>query len=206
MQKNIQQWIALDIDDTLADTVWYLILNLQKHIWNPENLSVDEIISKYKYTFNIPYYNNKQSEKIINDILTSNQKQKNIKPIKWTQTYIKKINKIVPIKAYITTRPDCIYDGTAKWLKDNWFPTAEIIMRPPNIKTQDWNKRKAEILQKLYPNIIWIIDDNAWLIEHIDNSYQGKIFLYDKEGNKEKTQAGKNREKIYTTIQNIYQQ
>ena len=43
----------------------------------------------------------------------------------------------------------------------------------------DSSKWKAQILQKLYPSIVGIIDDNPGLAEALPGDYKGVFFLYD---------------------------
>ena len=63
-QKLIKtKGLAVDIDETLSWTIGYWIEHMQEKFGNPENLSVKEMVKKYKYTQNIPYY---QTEEILN--------------------------------------------------------------------------------------------------------------------------------------------
>lgn len=105
--------------------------------------------------------------------------QENLPLIEDANVYLNKINDIIPIVAYITVRPKIVLPGTKIWLDKHNFPTAPIIARPKNVLHTDGNKWKAGILQKLYPQIIGIIDDNAKLLEFLDQKYQGVVFLYD---------------------------
>jgi NADH:ubiquinone oxidoreductase subunit D len=50
--------LAVDIDETLSNTIAYWLEKLQKKFSNPDNLIVKEMVEKYRYTQNIPYYQN----------------------------------------------------------------------------------------------------------------------------------------------------
>lgn len=176
---KLQRWLALDIDETLSGTVWYMVKDMQKLFWNPENLSAPKIVEKYRYAQKVPYW---QSEKITNWIekkICSNAMQTKLPVIPWAKAFVAKIHKIIPIAAYITVRPLKVLEGTKKRLKDNGFPSAPIIMKPDAIPREQWNTRKAEVLQTLYPQIQGIIDDNDGLLKELKKNYMWTVFVYD---------------------------
>ena len=148
---------------------------MQKRFGNPEKLSVEEMIKKYKYTKNIPYWQTKEALEWISKMVESDELQENLSVIKNSASTLRKINKIIPIVAYISTRPQKVIDGTRKWLVKNKFPKADIILRPG----KDGNKWKAKVLEFLYPKVSAIIDDNPSLIKYLSKNYKGTIFLYD---------------------------
>lgn len=47
--------LAVDIDETLSWTLKYWVEKMAEKFGNPENLSVLEIIKKYRYSQNVPY-------------------------------------------------------------------------------------------------------------------------------------------------------
>jgi hypothetical protein len=171
--------LAVDIDETLSYTIGHLVSQLQENFGNPENLSVKEIIEKYRYTQNVPYWQHDEAKAWIDKEIHSNELQENLPLIEDANIYLNKINTIIPIAAYITVRPTSVIDGTRNWLKKHNFPEATIITRPMEVPHSDGNKWKARILQELYPQILGIIDDNAKLLEFLDKDYKGVVFLYD---------------------------
>ena len=50
------QGLALDIDETLSSTNRFWIQTLTEKFGNPENLSCEEIVSMYRYTQNVPFW------------------------------------------------------------------------------------------------------------------------------------------------------
>lgn len=91
---------------------------------------------------------------------------------------VQKINKVVPIVAYITTRPQSVIQGTKKWLKKHNFPQKQIISRPTKVTHSEGNKWKARVLEILFPQIIGIIEDNAGLVKNLSGKYKGIVYLY----------------------------
>ncbi|MCX6722664.1 MAG: hypothetical protein NT094_01175, partial [Candidatus Staskawiczbacteria bacterium] len=177
MEKNTKG-IAVDIDEVLSQTAlsWMDIVN--KKFGNSENLSAAELLKKYKLTRNVPGWQNG----IINDFLesmrVSNEFYENIAVIENSIEYLNKIDKIIPVHCYLTTRPQVIFEGTKKWLKDNGFPDRDVIMKPNEIPTKDGNAWKVGVLDSLYPDIVGIIDDNPEVIDLLPETYKGTVLLY----------------------------
>jgi len=170
--------LALDIDETLSFTIGFLVENLSKKIGNPEKLTAKEVFLKYRHTINVPYWQNGEAEKIVDEIINSNEKQKELPLIENSSDVVAQINKIIPIVAYITNRPSLIREGTNYWLRKNGFVKAKVIMRPKNVNKKLGNKWKAGVLRYLYPQVVGIVDDSVGMLEYL-NKYKGRIFLYD---------------------------
>jgi hypothetical protein len=171
--------LAVDIDETLSYTIGHLVSQLQENFGNPENLSVKEIIEKYRYTSNVPYWQHDEAKLWIDKEIRSNELQENLPLIEDANIYLNKINEIMPVAAYITVRPEIVSPGTKIWLDKHGFPRAPIICRPMTVPHAEGNKWKAGVLLELYPQILGIIDDNTKLLEFLDKNYKGVVFLYD---------------------------
>jgi hypothetical protein len=177
LKKDKIQGLALDIDETLSFTIGFLVENLSKKIGNPEKLTAKEVFLKYRHTKDVPYWQNVESEKIVDEIINSNERQKEMPLIENSSDIVAKINKIIPIVAYITNRPSLVRGGTNYWLKKNGFVKARVIMRPKNVNKKFGNKWKAGVLNYLYPQVLGIVDDSVGMLEYL-NKYKGKMFLY----------------------------
>lgn len=179
--KIKEEGIAVDIDETLSWSVYYWVEGLQKQFGNPENLSVEELIKKYRYTQNVPYWQSEEAQQWIEKKINCNATQRELPLIKDANNIIKKIAEIVPVAAYITARPEAVLAGTTDWLNTHGFPTAPVICRPTTVLSEQRDRWKATILEELHPVIKGIIDDNPGLLKHLSSSYEGFIFLYDSE-------------------------
>ncbi|MBM3210653.1 hypothetical protein FJZ33_00420 [Candidatus Poribacteria bacterium] len=179
LSNNKLAGLALDIDETLSWTIGYWVERMQKLFGNPENLSVDELIKKYRYTQNVPYWKTKEALEWMKIHQESSEFQENLPPIKNANNIVQKINQIIPITLYITTRPEGVIKETKNWLQKHHFPDAEIIARPRNIPYKHGNQWKAMVLEMLYPKIIGIIDDNPGLADALSEEYKGMVYLYD---------------------------
>jgi hypothetical protein len=175
--KNIRG-LALDIDETLSRTIGYWVENLQLKFGNPENLSVQEFAFKYQFMQNVPYWQTKEALNWMENARKSNKIQEILPLIENANEVVGQINKIIPICAYITIRSQSVIPGTKKWLKKHGFPDAPVIAKPNDLPYENGSKWKAEVLTKLYPQIIGIIDDNPSLIDFLPKDYKGYVFLY----------------------------
>jgi len=174
----MKKGVALDIDETLSWTLGSWMKELQSLFGNPENLSIPDLIAKYRYSQNVPYWQTPEALEWMESKRNDNDFQTEIGLMPGALEGVLELNKIIPIKAYLTIRPEGVCDGTQKWLKKHGFPDAEIIARPNHIPHTDGNEWKAVKLLKLYPEIAGIVDDNAGLIKFLPKDYKGYIFLY----------------------------
>lgn len=175
--KIENEGIVLDIDETLSDTIGYLILGLQDNFGNPEGLSVKEIVEKYKYTWNVPYWQSEDAENWVREACQSPEVVVNLPVIDDAVSFVNKIHDVVPIVGYVTARPECVSVATKEWLAKHGFPDAPVVCRPsnvPKVKLNDW---KAGILRGLHPKVKGIVDDNPGLADPLGD-YAGHFFIY----------------------------
>jgi hypothetical protein len=173
--------LALDIDETLSSTNVHWFRSMINRFGNPEGLSAEKIAEKYRYAQRVPYWQTKEAEEWMEEKRHSNEMQMELPLIENANHTVEKINKIIPIVAYITIRPHTVEEGTKHWLLKHNFPEAQVIFRPKEVPFSEGNKWKAKILQELYPKVIGIIDDNPELLTHLKTNYKGTIFVYNME-------------------------
>ncbi|MFZ4632289.1 MAG: hypothetical protein ACOYL8_03780 [Patescibacteria group bacterium] len=177
------QGLAVDIDETLSWTIGYWIEEMQNKFGNPENLTIKEMVEKYRYTQNVPYWQHEEALEWVDEKINSSETQENLPLIEGSSAYINRINQIIPIVAYITVRPEKVIEGTKNWLAKHNFPLAPVICRPNELDHKNGNEWKAKILEELYPKVLGIIDDNAKLLQFVNPNYKGRVFLYDHHDN-----------------------
>jgi len=171
--------LALDIDETLSYTLQYWIHVLMEEFGNPEGLTALEIIAKYRYAQEVPYWQTPEALGWMEQARNSNELHEQFPLIENADTHSQKINQTIPIVAYPTNRPINVAEGTRNWLQKHKFPKASIIARPEEIQHSDGNKWKAEVLEFLYPEVAGIVDDNPGLIDCLSESYPGTVFYFD---------------------------
>ena len=178
LSSNIKG-IALDIDETLSATLPYWFKLMQENFGNPENLTVKEMIKKYRYYKYVPYWQSPEAWQLATQLRDSNESQLDLEVLKEADKYVQRLIEIIPVVVYITARPDAVIPSTIEWLRKNNFPNAPVIAKPKYIQTDQANIWKAEVLEFLHPQVIGIIDDNPEILNFIDKGYQGHLYLYD---------------------------
>lgn len=173
------QGLALDIDDTLARSGDQWILNVQRRFGNPENLSIEEVKRKYRYSYNAPYWSGKKVSNWERATRHSNDWHRQLPLIKNANRIVNQIHRIVPVVVYLTARPKSVLPGTREWLKTHGFPEAEIIYRPAAVKLPLSLAWKAKVLEYLYPQVTGMVDDHPQLAKDLSKKYPGVLFLYD---------------------------
>ncbi len=177
-QKRLKG-LGLDIDDTLARSGDAWIEGVQKMFGNPENLTVEEVKKKYRYSYNAPYWQNDKVHLWEKQIRHNNVWHQELPLIKNANHIVEKINQIIPIVVYLTARPKTVLKGTREWLEQNRFPKAEIIYRPADVKLPNSLAWKAKVLEYLYPQVSGMVDDHPQLAKDLSKKYQGTLYLYD---------------------------
>lgn len=160
--------LAIDIDETLAQTN---LLWAQHHIaayGNPERLSPEDIIKKYRFVKDVPYWQLDDAHKWVEAHIQSNDAKLEIPVIEEAIDVMHKI----PVECYLTNRPETTIDGTRNWLRKYNFPERAII------SSSDGLVWKANMIAEMFPNVTGIVDDNIDLLSELPRDYKGKIFLY----------------------------
>lgn len=180
LRANQLHGIALDIDDTLSYTDEHWIEQMRLKFGNPENLTKEEIIKKYKWIEAVPYWQSQGAAKVLKKLMHSNDFQESIPLIENANHVVQKINRLVPVVAYVTARPTTVFAGTKNWLQKHGFPPAPIVFRPLRIAHANKILWKAKTLRTLYPEVEGIIDDSPHLIQELKSvKYRGVLYLYD---------------------------
>ncbi|MFZ2522432.1 MAG: hypothetical protein WAX44_00650 [Minisyncoccia bacterium] len=175
--------LALDIDETLADSNTHWFENMFK-FHAPEGLNLKDVMSKHKFVEEVPEWSTVEAFEFMQEMLHSEEFNESVPLIEDSNHIVNKIDKLIPIVAYITARPSTVINATNRWLKRHDFPAVDLITRPHDIQATvtdiiDRNKWKAKILIDLFPYVSGIIDDNLLLAQSLDDlGYKGTLYLY----------------------------
>ncbi len=178
LQTNNLKGLAVDIDETLSFTLKIWFKEMSEAFGNPEKLSIPELIAKYRYFQNVPYWQGKEMWDHAVKLTYDNELQTKIEVLGEADKYLPELHKQIPVLVYVTSRPVEVIPGTKIWLKKHGFPEAEIIARPNFVMHANQHQWKADVLEFLSPNIIGLIDDNYELLKHLDPKYQGDLFIF----------------------------
>lgn len=160
--------LAVDIDETLAQTNLLWARHHLETYGNPECLTAEEIIKKYHFVKDVPYWQLDDAYKWVEAHIYSDEAKLDIPVIDEAIEVMQKI----PVVCYLTNRPGNTINGTKRWLLKHGFPNREIIS---SINGLEW---KAQRLAEMFPEVTGIIDDNVDLLQYISQEYKGRIFLY----------------------------
>jgi len=182
--RNIQtlmilaRGLALDIDETLSLTTKYWVERLQIEIGNPEGLTSDQVIEKYRYAEAAPYWQTAEAYSLMVEWAESNEVQEQLLLIEGADEWVTKVHAIVPIVAYITMRPQSVLAGTKKWLAAHRFPEAPVLVRPDDVPFEQAHEWKANLVTELYPTLFGLVDDRPSVINAFAPEYKGTLFLF----------------------------
>ncbi len=179
LKKEGRVGLALDVDDTLGHTNPHWVTHMGEKFGKPKNMDDLMKIVRYHNLESVPHWDTPAGFKHMTRLMNAHWFQFSIPLIKDAHLSVHKINKLVPIVAYITARPDTIYKVTKKWLATHGFPDAPIVLRPDQqASLRLKNEWKADVLEELYPHVSGIIDDNPGIAEHLGAQYKGTFYLY----------------------------
>ncbi|MBN1275316.1 hypothetical protein JXA12_03410 [Candidatus Woesearchaeota archaeon] len=169
----MKQKFAVDLDETLAHTNILWADHHIKYYGNPEKLNANEIVRKYSFVKNVPYWQFAEASKWVESHINSSDAKLEIPVIKQAKENIQ----YIPIACYLTNRPFSTIQGTKEWLSLHNFPKRPVLSANKGL---EW---KAQQLERFYPYISGIIDDNVEITNYLSEQYEGKIILYSNQEN-----------------------
>lgn len=181
LAKSQTRGIALDIDETLSNTVKWWFSKMIELFGNPENLDWKGIYDKYRHSSKIPYWQTDEIKQWMEERREDNSIQTEIEVLEGAVENVAAIHKFAPVVAYVTARPESVIPGTKNWLEMHDFPEAPIVTRPNGVSIENGNKWKAGVIEKLFPYVQAIVDDNVDFPLEISDNYKGTIYLYNYE-------------------------
>jgi len=149
--QNLSPGLAVDIDETLSWTIGYWVERLQKLFGNPEGLSVSELIKKYRYTQNVPYWQSAEAIEWMDKHRGSNEVQEELPIIEGSSVFLNKISEVIPISVYLTIRPKKVISGTKSWLDKHNFPKAPVVCCPDEVPFEDKISGKPNFSKIIIP-------------------------------------------------------
>lgn len=170
--------LALDIDDTLSWTCREWVDVLHKEFGNPENLTKHEFEKKYRLLENAPYFQRDDVLARCREICVDDRYYHALPPIEDALLALREIQQVIPIVAYLTARSESLRKITVEWLTKHGFPEVELIMNTGKFSLEKKGQWKQDTLEKRYPRIAGIIDDNPDICNHLSRDYPGVVFLY----------------------------
>ncbi len=181
MNIKLSAGMAVDIDETISDTVRLYFSELIAEFGIPEGfpaeVTVDEIIAEYQYTWNVPEYNTEEAKAFMERLVNNGTMYLRTRPLPGAVEGMDALEK-KGFAGYLTARPYHTIPFTLDWLRTHGFPLASIISRTEEIPHDSANRWKAKILAESFPRVTGIIDDNKGLLQQLPDNYEGTVIIY----------------------------
>ncbi len=168
--------LAVDIDDATADTVHHFARLLDERYGNPEGLTPDELVKKYRIIPAMGFWQTPKVLEWLNAQAADNDAQFAVPPVAGAVEALQKLSGHFEI-LYISSRPEIVREGTERWLARNAFPKGKLILRT-QYDDKNGNAWKAKIIEEKYPDSAGIIDDNPEIIPEFTRHYKGVVYLF----------------------------
>jgi phosphoglycolate phosphatase-like HAD superfamily hydrolase len=169
--------LAIDIDDTLADTAGHTASILLEKFGSPENLSAPDILKKYGTIAAVPYWQTPDILAFRDAQSYSSEYQEEIPLIPGAKEGLTELARQGLLTCYLTTRPEEAIHGTKKWMKKHGLPDLPIIYRTKAEKDINGFFWKAEYLKQHFPEIIALVDNSTEQVPYLEG-YPGTLFLF----------------------------
>lgn len=174
-KTGLLEGAGFDLDETLAETNEYWFEALVTRFGNPEGLTSEQIIGRYRY-YQL-YWNTPVAHAFMDAMSASDELTLSLRPVAGAQEVVHEVFRKTKIQCYITARPHTVAQSSLQWLRQHGFPEGVLITRPPEIPLHEGSRWKAEVLRKLYPYIKHMFDDSLALLDHLDPAYQGRMYF-----------------------------
>ena len=168
---------AIDIDDTVALTAQAWASILIEQFGAPDGLSASEIFKVYGIIQNVPHWQTPEARDWIRGAINSTEIYDRVEPISEARDFLSNPPEGITIGCYLTARPDDCHEQTSRWLKRHGFPHAPLLCRPSSVPHNERHPWKARELEKLYPSVIGLIDDQVEIAHELKPSYPGRVII-----------------------------
>lgn len=91
LRRNGAPGLALDIDETLSWTIGWWVNRMQTEFGNPEGLSVEALVAKYRYAQLVPYWQTEEAIKWMDRHREDNNIQEELPLIENADSVIKEL-------------------------------------------------------------------------------------------------------------------
>jgi len=170
--------ILLDIDNTLTRTSWSFFSGIAERFGVPAGETVEGLYNRYHYSWRVPHWQTDETARWASEQEWSNEFHAKMEAINGASDGVTALSKIVPVSAYVTTRPESMREVTAEWLSRHGFPDAPMMMRPSDILPKAGNQWKVEQIKACLPNTFGLVDDHADIVRGLSNGYGGRVFHF----------------------------
>jgi len=178
LAKSGQRGLVLDIDETLSATNVAWFERLAQLFGNPEGLSIQALTEKYNLAQNVPFWQTQEAHAWMQRQRDDPKAQDGLPLIPGAVEGVHALAKVIPIVGYCTVRPTSVNANTIAWLREKGFPDLPVVANPNEVAFSDGNRWKGNALNRLWPEVIGIVDDNPKVPTFAGKDYPGTVFLF----------------------------
>ncbi len=183
MGKTLNQapsGIAVDIDETIANTVELLMQEMQQRFGNPEGRSAQELVQLHQKAGRVPYpeWQTPEAKTWLKEAVHSEDVHRRAPEITGARETLTRLHEKGLLSCYLTVRDSSLTNVTKEWLELNGFPILDIITKPDYVKNRHGDAWKALELHQNHPHITGIIDNSASVMTNLPGNYAGQAYHF----------------------------
>lgn len=180
--------LAVDIDDTLADTARHTFA-LAKKTFNHE-LTVEELLFRYDQPGDVPEWQTSEVAEWLEKHLGSAEYLSTMPLVPAAQSVLSSLSKNFILCCYITSRQHYMKEMTINWLAHHNLPQSTVITRGYYVKEKNW---KIIELKKRFESPQYLIDDSLGSIPNeLLTHHNGSLLWFNPQGRKSQNSLVKN--------------
>lgn len=167
--------LAIDIDDTLADTARSVMAVLCQKTESKQ--PVERLLAEYRQPGSVTSWQTEELQSLIHSLISSESFLASLPVIDDALESVRQLAGTIPIGCYITSRPDAVRTVTQEWLDQHSFPPAPLITRSTTEHRPNW---KIHTLIERYPatHHVLLIDDSVEAFLDTPSEFNGtKVLL-----------------------------
>jgi len=170
--------LAVDIDDTLANTTAKYFDVLSQQFPPPEDLTPLDVKKQFGLDGQILYWGKiPAAMELAHSYVNDNGFHSDLAVVPGAVEALQTLHQSGELACYLTARVEPMRQITDFWLK-GVFPDLPLVLKDPSIDFSNGSAWKVAALEFLYPEINGLIDNDARTIRTLEeNGYPGELYL-----------------------------
>src|SRR5690554_2508429 len=123
--------LAIDIDDTLAETAVSCFTVIAEKYGIPEGMSLEKLVRQYRQPGQVPVWQTKEIQATIRSVLEDRDWLGQLPVVKGASQAVQYLHRYRPVAVYISSRFSRYQTLTQEWLDRHGFPPAPVTLRHP---------------------------------------------------------------------------
>lgn len=169
--------LAIDIDDTLADTATTCFQVIYQKYGHLSGVSLPDLVRFYHQPGNVPAWQTSQIQESIRQTMEDPDWLRQLPQIVGAQATLNRLSTSIPVSLYISSRLTHHQHLTETWLQAQGFPVAPVKLRTSDMIRPDW---KMAFLAATYPRTYGLIDNELGFLPVQQHNYQGRLLWFNR--------------------------